>query len=257
MSEFSTEKFYDKIADKYNWFFSSRNKITETQMNKIKPVLEEFNVKTILDCSCGDGVQAIALAKEGYYVDGGDISVNMLKKAAEYAEKENVSINFKQSDFRELEKTFLNKYDCVLSWGNAIPHLMTDEDIKKAVSSIYNRLNENGIAVIEMRDWDNMLADKIRFQPMRINDVQDGFRYSILYVYDYFPELIRFNIIYLIENIETGEKYMEQESVDYNPIKRADFIAYFEEAGFTDVELRKNHNGRPCYIAKKQGGKKF
>jgi hypothetical protein len=96
-----------------------------------------------------------------------------------------------------------------------------------------------------MRDYDEMLAKKIRFHPMRINDIQDGFRYSILYVFDYLSNAIRFNIVYLIENIETGEKHMEQESVEYNPIKKSDFIAYLKETGFTDVEF----NG--FYIGKK------
>ena len=47
---------------------------------------------------------------------------------------------------------------------------MTDEDINKAVSSIYGRINHHGIAIIEMWDYDKMLADKERFLPMRIND---------------------------------------------------------------------------------------
>ena len=220
----------------------------EAQAKEIAAVLEKFEVKTILDCSCGDGLQAIELAKLGYAVDGGDISVNMLKKAAEYAEKENVAINFRQVDFRELEKKITKTYDCVLSWGNSIPHLMTADDIKKAVRSIYNRLNADGIAIVEMRNYDEMLANKNRFLPMRINDVKDRFRYSILYVFDYFPDFVRFNIVYLIENLETSEKYMEQESVDYNPIKRADFIEYLKEAGFVKVDVVGNRN---CFVAQK------
>ena len=250
MSEFTAESFYDKIANKYSWFFSSRKKVMERQINELCPILEKYNVKTILDCSCGDGLQAIPLAKQGYFVDGGDISANMIKKANEYAEKENVNINFKQSDFRELEKSFTNKYDCVLSCGNSIPHLMTDSDIIKAVSSIYNRINENGIAVIEMRNYDYMSATKNRFHPMRINDIQDGFRYSILYVFDYLPKIIRFNIVYLIENIETGEKCMEQESVDYNPIKKEDFLKHLKETGFIKIEVKED-DGSIFYIAQK------
>jgi len=232
---YNTENFYDKIADKYRWFFSSRDRAM-AYTNDIKPILEKFNVKTILDCSCGDGLQAIPLAKAGYSVDAGDISANMLKRAVELAEKENVRINFRQADFRELENSFTCTYDCVLSLGNSIPHLMTDEDIKKAVSSIYNRIKPGGLVLIGMRDYDKMLAEKNRFHPMRINDIQDGFRYSILYVFDYLPEIIRFNIVYLIENIKTGEKFMEQESVDYNPIKKADFIARLKQAGFINIE---------------------
>ena len=244
------ENFYDKIADKYNWFFSSRNNLMEREFDELKPILEKYNVKRILDCSCGDGIQAIALAKHGYTVDGGDISGNMINKAAEYAEKENVKINFKQADFRELENSFAGKYDCVLSWGNSIPHLLNNHDIKKAVSSIYSRINDGGIAVINMRNYDAMLAAKNRFHPMRINDIQDGFRYSILYVFDYLPEIIRFNIVYLIENIETGEKHMEQESVDYNPIKKDEFTAHLKDAGFVQTDVAEDA-GSICYIARK------
>ena len=123
---------------------------------------------------------------------------------------------------------------------------MTDEDIEKAVSSIYNRINPNGIAVIEIRDYDKMLEEKKRFRPMRIHDTRDGFRYSILYVFDYLPKIIRFNIVYLIENLETNEKFMEQESVDYNPIKQADLINFLKSAGFASVDYRDG-----LYIAQK------
>jgi len=47
MSEFTTIEFYDSIADKYNWFFSSREKIMEKQTTQFKLILEKFNVKTI------------------------------------------------------------------------------------------------------------------------------------------------------------------------------------------------------------------
>ena len=42
MSEFNAQYFYDKIADKYNWFFSSRNKVMEQSLNEIKPFLEKY-----------------------------------------------------------------------------------------------------------------------------------------------------------------------------------------------------------------------
>jgi len=246
MNLINSQAFYDKIADKYNWFFSSREKNMERQMDELKPILDKYNVKTILDCSCGDGLQAIGLAKLGYFVDGGDISANMVKNAVKFAEEENVKINFKQSDFRELEKVFIEKYDCVLSYGNSIPHLMTDEDIRKAVCSIYNRTNK--IAILEMRNYDDLITAQNKFLPMRINDVKDGFRYSILYVLDYLTDLIRFNIVYLMENLETGEKRMDHESVDYNPIKKVDFLAHLESAGFAKVIVEENQS-RICYIA--------
>jgi SAM-dependent methyltransferase len=237
MLKFSAESFYDKIADKYSWSFSSRDEVMALQMSEIMPILEQFEIKTILDCSCGDGLQAIPLARHGYQVEGGDISLNMVKKAIKYAGEENLAINFRQADFKELEKTFENKYDCILSWGNAFTHLLTDTEINKALYSIYNRLNLNGVAVIEMRNYDYMLETKNRFYPMKINNVQDGYRYSVLLVFDYLPKLIRFNAIFLLENVETGEKRMEQEFIDCNPIKKSNFLAQLKGAGFAKIEI--------------------
>ncbi|OGO87011.1 MAG: hypothetical protein A2Y15_07525 [Clostridiales bacterium GWF2_36_10] len=107
-------------------------------MNLFCPILKKYNTKTVLDCSCGSGLQAVALAKRGFNVDASDISQEMLKKAKEHAAKEVVTVNFKQADFRELKKTFNKEYDAVLSWGNSIPHLMNNKDIEKALSNIYS-----------------------------------------------------------------------------------------------------------------------
>ena len=36
----------------------------ESQIKHIKPILEKYGVKTVLDCSCGSGLQAIGLAMD-------------------------------------------------------------------------------------------------------------------------------------------------------------------------------------------------
>lgn len=135
----------------------------ESQTKQIKSILERYEVKTILDCSCGSGLQAIGLAKEGYAVEGGDLSVNMIGKAKQYANEASVFIKFKQSE-------------------------------------------PGGIALFDLRNYDAMLKEKNRFSPMRINDIKDDIRYSIVYVFDYLDHKVRFNILYLIEDLETGEK---------------------------------------------------
>ncbi|OGO87010.1 MAG: hypothetical protein A2Y15_07520 [Clostridiales bacterium GWF2_36_10] len=96
---------------------------------------------------------------------------------------------------------------------------------------------KDGIALISMRNYDVMLEEKKRFHPMRINEIKDNKRYSILYVFDYYKNKICFNIIYLIEDLQTGVKNMEYESVDYNPIKRDNFITMLKQVGFCDISF--------------------
>lgn len=250
MTVFTPEGFYDSIADKYHWFFSSWDNRMESQIKHIKPILEKYGVKTVLDCSCGSGLQAIGLAKEGYEVEGGDLSANMIDKAKQSAVEAGVSINFKQVDFRNLKQYYSGEYDAVISWGNSIPHLMNDADILLALRNIYSCTKSGGIALFELRNYDLMLKEKPRFSPMRINDVKDNIRYSIIYVFDYLDSKIRFNILYLIEDLKTGEKRMETESVDYNPVRKAQFMGLLRKAGFKKISVEEN-NRNIRYVAEK------
>ena len=250
MDTFNAVNFYNKISDKYHWFFSSWDNVMTKQADIITPYFKKYNVKSVLDCSCGSGLQAIALAKQGYSVDAGDISEKMILKAKALAQEQKIEVDFKVSDFRFLENNFNREYDAVISWGNSLPHLMNELDITTALKSIFCRLKSNGIALLNMRNYDMMLKEKNRFHPMRINDVKEGKRYSIIYVFDYLANVIRFNIIYLIEDMETGKRHMETESVDYNPITKTDLIFKLKNVGFRNVTTDENA-GEITYLCEK------
>ena len=102
--------------------------------------------------------------------------------------------------------------------------------------SIYDCLKDDGIAIIEIRNYDKMLQEKNRFLPLRIHEEKDDKVISILYVFDYLEDRIRFNVVYLIEEKSTGEKRIEVEAVDYNPIRSYVFMELLNEAGFVDIQ---------------------
>ena len=77
MEQLGAEAFYDSIADKYGWFFSSRPRTADILAEQIVALLKPYHVCSILDCSCGDGMQAIALAQRGFDVTAGDLSSGM------------------------------------------------------------------------------------------------------------------------------------------------------------------------------------
>jgi len=235
-----TEEFYDKIAQKYHWFLSSWDNVMDRQLKMLIPVLNENNVKTILDCACGTGLQTIGLKKSGYQIIGSDLSTGMLEKANQNANEENLKIQFVKSDFRELSKKIPEKFDAVICLGNAISHLMNNKDLSDALGNIYEKVNDNGIAIFEMRDFDAMLKDKNRFQPMRINDVKDNKSVSVFFVYDYLEKSIMFNVIYLIHDLLSGEKLMEVESVEYNAVLKENFIKLLMDSKFKDVKIDEN-----------------
>ena len=238
MGNHQTESFYERIAEKYHWFYSSWANAMKRQMKELIPLLNKNKVRTVLDCSCGTGLQVIGLAKEGFRVTGSDISDKMLEVARRNAEKEGiVDIDFIQSDFRDLHSKIEGSFDAIISFGNSIPHLHRDSDILDALTNIYNSLRNGGLAVFDIRNYDDMLLNKPKFLPMRIHDEKDGKIVSILYVFDYLDDIVSFNVVYLIEDKSSGEKSMEVEVSDYYPIRRSVFENLLREAGFVNIEI--------------------
>lgn len=251
MSNQNANAFYNNISEKYDWFFSSWEGIMERQMSELVPILQGHGVKSVLDCACGTGLQAIGLAKEGYSVVGSDLSKGMIEKAWQNANNAGISIKLIESDFRELNTIIPDKFDAVMCMGNSIPHLITETDVKKALCSMSNCLYDKGLIVIEMRDYDELIATKRRFMPIRVNSQKGDNLITIIYVLDYLESIITFNVVYIIQDMKTGQSKIEVESVDYNPIQSHDFVKWLSEVGFKDIRLERT-DGHVLYYAIKK-----
>ncbi|MHB8063692.1 MAG: class I SAM-dependent methyltransferase [Ruminiclostridium sp.] len=238
MSTQAVQDFYGSIAEKYHWFFSSWENIMNREMDELVPLLQKYNVNSVLDCACGTGLQSIGLAKHGFCVVGSDLSMKMLEIARENAKQANVKLELVHSDFRELQKNIDKTFDAVICMGNSIPHLLTDEDMRTALNSIYNCINSKGIAVFDIRNYDYMLSQKPKFLPMRISEEKDGKIVSILYAFDYLERTIQFNVVYLIFDKASGERKMEVDTTVYNPIGKDLFLRLLNETGFKDISVK-------------------
>jgi 2-polyprenyl-3-methyl-5-hydroxy-6-metoxy-1,4-benzoquinol methylase len=73
---------YDGFAVNYHWLYSDYVSSGKPALQEHEDVLKEAGPKArILDCSCGIGTFAIALAKLGYEVSGSDGSPGMIEQA--------------------------------------------------------------------------------------------------------------------------------------------------------------------------------
>lgn len=57
---------------------------------------------------------------------------------------------------------------------NALPHMLTESDLKEAIKSIVNQLKEGGIFVASIRDYDGLLEDKPPYSPPYIHGTEKG-----------------------------------------------------------------------------------
>lgn len=176
-----TQKFYDSMASHYDKLFLDWKASTKEQAVLIQSIFQKFGFDknaSILDCACGIGTQAIGLAALGYTVTASDISDGEIAEARTRAFNAKVDIRFENADFCILSAVFSEQFDIIIAMDNALPHMLSSEDLSRAVKSITNQLKKNGIFVGSIRDYDALLQDKPPYSPPYIHETDKGKRVS-------------------------------------------------------------------------------
>lgn len=176
-----TQTFYDSLASEYDKLFLDWQADTYEQAVILNRIFNNngFDVTArILDCACGIGTQSVGLARLGYNVTASDISSAEIAEAKTRASDADVKIRFRNADFRNLSEAFTEKFDIVIAMDNALPHMLTSAELERAVSSIVNQTEENGIFVGSIRDYDALLEDKPPYSPPYIHKTDGGQRVS-------------------------------------------------------------------------------
>ena len=174
-----TQKFYDNLATQYDKLFLDWNETTKEQAIILSKIFTEYGFDksaTVLDCACGIGTQSIGLARIGYNVTASDIRDGEIKEAKRRTKEANLSIRFENADFRKLSEVFSGKFDIVIAMDNALPHMLSDEDLNNAVRSITDRIKENGIFVGSIRDYDSLIKTRPPYSPPYIHKTDNGQR---------------------------------------------------------------------------------
>ena len=175
------QTFYDDMAAQYDQLFLDWHATTQEQAAILSRIFSENGFdKTaqILDCACGIGTQAIGLASIGYSVTASDISDGELAEAAARAGQYGLKIRFEHADFCALSDVFPEQFDIVIAMDNALPHMLTGEDLASAVRSITGQIRPGGIFVASIRDYDTLLDEKPPYSPPYIHRTEKGQRVS-------------------------------------------------------------------------------
>jgi 2-polyprenyl-3-methyl-5-hydroxy-6-metoxy-1,4-benzoquinol methylase len=95
----------------------------------------------ILDVGCGTGRHSIELSKRGYNVTGVDLSESQLQRAKEKAGMENLEIDFRKNDARNLP--FSAEFDfAIMLCEGAFPLMETDEMNFEILKSVTRSLKQ-------------------------------------------------------------------------------------------------------------------
>ena len=177
--EHSTNSYYDYFATRYKYIMSDYEYKISTEGKLLAQLFNQYSnrpVHSVLDCTCGIGVQTISLAQIGFDVYGTDISSGEIEVAKTETLRHNLHITYKVADCRNLENAFTRKFDAIISIDSALTHLLDEENMYCALHSIYERLEYGGIFIASFRDYDKMIEEKPAWAyPTRYRKTENGY----------------------------------------------------------------------------------
>lgn len=223
---------YAQLARYYDLLVPNRQQMSCAAGERLHGILGPLNVRTVLDCTCGTGLQSIPLAQKGYSVTGSDLSRQMLIRARENARAARVSIRWLRGDIRQLAELVNERFDAVITCGNSLLHLPDREDLRKAIRSMHAVTRDGGYTLIESQG-DGSEAEQISPLSATRGYLPDGTPFSVHVMTERSGDLANMNV-FIARDTGRGPRVTHRSMTLRVPTK-AELVALLEEAGFRQV----------------------
>jgi 2-polyprenyl-3-methyl-5-hydroxy-6-metoxy-1,4-benzoquinol methylase len=187
----------------------------------------------ILDASCGNGIQSTALAKKGYNITACDISEEMIELTKKYANENGFDYPTMAIGWHDLPKHFHEKFDLVFCWGNSISHSLNKKEMVRSLEAFYSIIKPGGSLVVETRNWDQLLKNKVRFETLKLR-IYNGKMYIPFYIWNLngFNNPASVEIIFT-ELKDNNETRCYDFKLDFTPFMHKDLINRLIKVGFS------------------------
>lgn len=141
------------------WASLSRAMYGQEFIDELADFLRHHNIKTILECGCGDGYILHGLAEKGFSGMGMDGNQEMIALALQNTQHPN--IKYKQMNWLDISQ-LKEQFDCVMCRGNSLSHVaswdmeescfkpeLAKENLEKSIKLFFERLKSSGLLYID------------------------------------------------------------------------------------------------------------
>ncbi len=170
------DDFYGDLAHDYEWLFPDETVGRLGGFGRTSPgnqALLEAAVKTlgpgnpVLDCACGIGADAMALARKGFVVTACDGSQAMVAETRRRSERYGIAMTVSRSQWQDLPNRVPGPFELVLCLGNSIVHAETRTKRMAALAGMRKVLSPAGTLIVDSRNWELLYNSRPRIVPAR------------------------------------------------------------------------------------------
>ncbi len=187
----------------------------------------------VLDLACGKGRHAIYLNKKGLNVTGLDLSEQNIASAKK---RENEHLHFCTHDMRQPWGE--NEFDCVFNLFTSFGYFDDDAENQIAINNAARSLKSGGTFILDFLNPFTVINQLIEEEIKNVGGIEFHIN----------KEFVNGFIIKKITFTDQGKAYSFQEKV--KAIRRVHFLAYFENAGLSIVDIFGDYDLNP-YEAEK------
>ncbi|WP_406330331.1 class I SAM-dependent methyltransferase [Streptomyces sp. NBC_00203] len=247
----SVARFYDQLAPDYHLIYADWDAGISRQGRALDALIQtELGIggssagASVLDCSCGIGTQAIGLGLQGHRVTGTDISASAVRRAVGEAALRGVHLPAAVADMRCLPFRD-GQFDVVVSADNALPHLLTAEDVRTALTEMRRVLRAGGLLVLSIRPYDEILRTRPTSTPPQVASSPQG-RTITLQLWDWHEDGEHYDLEHFqlvpdgevaegAEDAEPGEGWQVRvRRTTYWALTQRQLTSFAAESGFID-----------------------
>lgn len=185
--------------------------------------LSHNHCRNVLELGCGSGHLTHRLENR-YDVTGVDVSGEMLALAGGKTGAVLVRADICTMDLEE-------RFDAVVMLGRTLAHMTADDDLRNALSSVYEHLNDDGIFIV-----DSFLKNAIQERDDEEHYDFDGLeirRENQSHVLATSTGTWRWSATYTVRDAETGEEQVFEDEMMLRAFSRDELANVLQETGFT------------------------
>lgn len=234
---------YTDLAADYEWLFDDDAVGTSPEPGATSPGAGDLLDAAmaglapgapVLDCACGVGIDALALARRGFTVTATDGSSSMIARAKERLAASASKVSVLQSRWQDLPANLADRFDLAICLGNSIVHAGSVPAMVESLKGIRGVLKPEGKVIVASRNWELMYRSwpRIVLAP-RVKE-RRGTRCTSLYIWtipESFDRPCRAEIVFLFED-HAGELTHRRYELDFQPFAHADLKGAIESSGF-------------------------
>jgi SAM-dependent methyltransferase len=242
---------YDEIAKLYHLIYSDWDSGIKRQSAQLERVVRSvwgYDIRNVLDVTCGIGTQSIGLAQQGFKVTASDVSSNSVKRATTEAKLRDVSIKFTVCNILNAAEHHGSGFDLVISCDNSIPHLLSDDEILSALRQMFECLRGGGGGLVTLRNYGDSERRKGNFLPYGLR-TDEGKRYAVFQTRQFDGDHYDVSI-YFVEESDPPIVYVGRSR--YYAVSPERVMELMRDTGFVDVQRFDDVFYQPLLVGTRQ-----